>query len=43
MCSRVFEGKCNSCKHKRICGGCRATASFFGDGDYFCSDGTCWI
>jgi radical SAM protein with 4Fe4S-binding SPASM domain len=43
MCSRVFEGKCNSCRHKRICGGCRATASFFGDGDYFCSDGTCWI
>lgn len=43
MCNRIFNGKCNSCKHKRICGGCRATASFFGNGDYFCSDGTCWI
>lgn len=43
MCSRVFEGKCNFCKHKRICGGCRATASFFGDGNYFCTDGTCWL
>lgn len=42
MFSRSFSGKCNSCKHKRICGGCRATASFFGDG-YFCSDGTCWL
>ncbi len=43
MCSRVFDGKCNDCKHKRLCGGCRATASFFGGGDYFGSDGTCWI
>lgn len=43
MCSRVFEGKCNSCRHKRICGGCRATASFFGGGNYFATDGTCWI
>lgn len=43
MCNRIFNGKCNSCKHKRICGGCRATASFFGNGDYFCSDETCWM
>jgi len=43
MCARVFEGKCNDCIHKRICGGCRATAAFFGAGDYFYSDGTCWI
>lgn len=43
MCLRVFEGKCNDCVHKRICGGCRATASFFGAGDYFYSDGTCWL
>lgn len=43
MFSRTFSGKCNSCRHKRICGGCRATASFFGAGDHFCSDGTCWM
>ena len=43
MCSRIFTGKCNDCAHKRICGGCRATASFFGKGDFFYSDGTCWL
>ena len=43
MCGRVLEGKCNICKHKRICGGCRATASFFERGNYFCTDGTCWL
>lgn len=40
--SRQFEGKCQDCKHKRICGGCRATSKFFG-GSYFSSDGTCWL
>lgn len=40
--SRQFDGKCNNCKHKRICGGCRATSNFFG-GSYFASDGTCWL
>lgn len=43
MCERVFDGKCNDCSHKRICGGCRATASYFGEGNYFYSDGTCWL
>lgn len=38
---RNFEGKCQNCEHKRICGGCRATAKYFG-GTYFSSDGTCW-
>lgn len=43
MCTRTFDGKCNACSHKRICGGCRATAGYFGEGNYFFSDGTCWL
>lgn len=43
MFRRTFSGPCNECAHKRICGGCRATAAFFGHGDFFASDGTCWV
>lgn len=43
MFRRTFSGQCNGCAHKRICGGCRATAAFFGQGDFFASDGTCWV
>lgn len=39
---RRFGGKCAVCSHRRICGGCRATAKHFG-GSYFAGDGTCWL
>lgn len=42
LCKREFEGECEFCRHKRICGGCRAAAKFYG-GNYFSSDGSCWI
>ena len=41
LCERNLEGACGNCRHKQICGGCRATAHYFG-GSYFSSDGTCW-
>ncbi|WP_278907016.1 radical SAM protein [Faecalitalea cylindroides] len=41
LCLRHFTGECEHCKHKRICGGCRATANYFGN-SYFASDKTCW-
>lgn len=40
--SRNFIGPCGSCKHNRICGGCRAFAKA-ATGNYMGSDRSCWI
>ncbi|MNI85206.1 pyrroloquinoline quinone biosynthesis protein PqqE [compost metagenome] len=29
-----YEGKCGECEYKKSCGGCRARAAFYNDGDY---------
>jgi radical SAM protein with 4Fe4S-binding SPASM domain len=37
-----LKGKCGRCKHKRICGGCRAEA-YYNYGDYLREDTKCWL
>jgi len=39
--SREFLGKCNACRLKRLCGGCRAQAYAIHK-DYIAEDPTCW-
>ncbi|OPJ59288.1 putative heme d1 biosynthesis radical SAM protein NirJ2 [Clostridium oryzae] len=36
-----YEGKCGSCEHKDICGGCRARASFYNNGNYMGEEKFC--
>lgn len=36
-----YEGKCGECEYKKSCGGCRARAAFYNDGDYMSSDEVC--
>ncbi|MNN34105.1 pyrroloquinoline quinone biosynthesis protein PqqE [compost metagenome] len=36
-----YEGKCGECRYKKSCGGCRARAAFYNDGDYMSSDEIC--
>lgn len=36
-----YEGKCGECEYKKSCGGCRARAAFYNDGDYMASDEVC--
>ncbi len=38
--NRELKGKCNDCKQKKICGGCRVVA-WLSTGDYLESDPTC--
>jgi AdoMet-dependent heme synthase len=37
-----LEGKCSTCDHRQICGGCRASAYAF-TGDYLNADPQCWL
>jgi putative heme d1 biosynthesis radical SAM protein NirJ2 len=39
--TQEYKGTCNSCKGKENCGGCRARASYYNDGDYMSSDRIC--
>lgn len=41
LVERNVKGKCGTCKFKRLCGGCRATAEGI-TGDYLEEDPTCW-
>ncbi|MBV4450846.1 putative heme d1 biosynthesis radical SAM protein NirJ2 [Clostridium tyrobutyricum] len=41
--TEIYTGKCGICKHKKICGGCRARASYYSNGNYMESDGLCKI
>lgn len=36
-----YKGSCGVCKHKNICGGCRARAAYYNDGDYMSEDNLC--
>jgi len=39
--NKDYKGNCNSCKFKNTCGGCRARAAYYNDGDYMSSDMIC--
>ncbi|MBA8935367.1 putative heme d1 biosynthesis radical SAM protein NirJ2 [Clostridium beijerinckii] len=39
--TQEYKGTCNSCKDKKSCGGCRARAAYYNDGDYMASDKIC--
>ncbi|WP_297424022.1 putative heme d1 biosynthesis radical SAM protein NirJ2 [Clostridium sp.] len=39
--TQEYNGICNSCKSKKNCGGCRARAAYYNDGDYMSSDRIC--
>ncbi|CUH94841.1 hypothetical protein P22_0907 [Propionispora sp. 2/2-37] len=36
-----YEGGCGSCEYKRICGGCRARAAYYHEGDYMAEEPWC--
>ena len=36
-----YKGNCGECKHSKICGGCRARAAYYNDGDYMSGDRLC--
>ncbi len=38
---REYEGKCGSCNNLDICGGCRARAYYYNQGDYMSEDPWC--
>jgi len=39
--SEELHGKCNHCRYKTICLGCRARAYYYSDGDYMASEPWC--
>lgn len=39
--TQEYKGTCNSCQAKKNCGGCRARAAYYNDGDYMSSDRMC--
>ena len=36
-----FSGSCGKCQYKRVCGGCRARAAVYNDGDYMAEEPWC--
>lgn len=36
-----YKGKCGKCAFKKSCGGCRARAAYYSDGDYMAEDNWC--
>ena len=38
-----FEGNCGKCKYKFSCGGCRARAAYYNDGNYMAEEPWCYI
>jgi len=39
--TQEYSGSCGSCEHKAICGGCRARAALYNDGDYMGEEPWC--
>lgn len=39
--SMKYKGGCGICKYKKICGGCRARAAFYNNGDYMAEEPWC--
>ncbi|AET66975.1 putative heme d1 biosynthesis radical SAM protein NirJ2 [Desulfosporosinus orientis DSM 765] len=36
-----YKGGCGSCQYKRVCGGCRARAAYYNEGDYMAEEPWC--
>jgi radical SAM protein with 4Fe4S-binding SPASM domain len=36
-----FKGGCGKCEYKKSCGGCRARAAYYHDGDYMAEEPWC--
>jgi len=36
-----YDGGCGACKYQRVCGGCRARAAIYHDGDYMAEEPWC--
>lgn len=36
-----YQGGCGSCEYKRLCGGCRARAAYYHEGDYMAEEPWC--
>ena len=36
-----YSGGCGACKYQRVCGGCRARAAIYHDGDYMAEEPWC--
>lgn len=39
----AYSGACGICRHSRSCGGCRARAAYYHDGDYMATDTVCLL
>ena len=39
--TQAYGGNCGECDHKEHCGGCRARAAYYHDGDYMAQDDYC--
>lgn len=39
--SRQYKGACQNCDYADVCGGCRARAGYYHDGDYMAEDSYC--
>ncbi len=39
--TKNYKGACGECKHKKICGGCRARAAYYHEGNYMAEDSSC--
>ncbi|MGE5397787.1 MAG: putative heme d1 biosynthesis radical SAM protein NirJ2 [Chitinophagales bacterium] len=39
--TREYEGRCGTCDYSDQCGGCRARAAYYGDGNYMAEDKWC--
>ncbi len=36
-----YSGGCGSCRYQHVCGGCRARAAYYHDGDYMAEEPWC--
>ena len=39
--TQAYSGNCGECDHKEHCGGCRARAAYYHDGDIMAQDDYC--
>ena len=41
MRTQEYKGFCGECSYQKVCGGCRARAAYYNDGDYMAADPVC--
>jgi putative heme d1 biosynthesis radical SAM protein NirJ2 len=39
--TQAYSGACGTCDYRNVCGGCRARAAYYHDGDYMAADSYC--